>query len=258
MAESVAGKTAADEPFASENQLAEQCISAGDLVTAARLLVDIVAKDQANFRAYNNIGIVSWMRKSWEDAYAMFMKAVGVKPDYADALINLLDAALKLRRIGEILPCFEQALAQSPDNEEIRLIRDGIVQQGDGIYTSERGLMVGVYNPRVEEAQKLIAEGKLFPAMEKLLKINDEEGSSAEVFSGLGVISFYQQRYSDAFALFTESLKLNPTSRDDYLNLLDAAKLCGKVSEAKEFFGQYSRKFQFLSVLSPDFDAAKI
>jgi tetratricopeptide (TPR) repeat protein len=258
MAESTAGKTAVDEPFASENQLAEQCISSGDLVTAARLLVDIVAKDQANFRAYNNIGIVSWMRKSWEDAYAMFMKSVGIKPDYSDALINLLDAALKLRRIREILPCFERALAQSPDSGEIRLIRDGIVQQGDGIYTSERGLMVGVYNPRVEEAQKLIAEGKLFPAMEKLLKINDEEGPSAEVFSGLGVISFYQQRYSDAFTLFTESLKLNPTSRDDYLNLLDAAKLCGKVSEAKEFFGQYSRKFQFLSVLAADFDAAKI
>ena len=78
------------ELFAEENREAEAQISAGDLAAGARILVDIIGRDPRNFGAYNNIGIISWMRKAWEDAYSMFMKSVSLKPDYGDALINLL------------------------------------------------------------------------------------------------------------------------------------------------------------------------
>jgi hypothetical protein len=244
------------ELFAEENREAEAQISAGDLAAGARILVDIIGRDPRNFRAYNNIGIISWMRKAWEDAYSMFKKSVTIKPDYTDALINLFDGALKLRRISEALPCFETALAANPDLEEIRVIRDGIVAQGDGIYKSERGLVVGVHNQKIEDAQKLIAEGKMFLAMEKLLKIYDDEGPSAEVLSSLGVVSYYQKRYTDAFSLFFESLKLNPTSRDNFLNLLDAAKASDRVKEAKDIFASYLKEFPFLSVVADEFNAA--
>lgn len=256
MHDAKSGPVAPQELFVEENIQAEALISAGDLAGAARQLVEIIGKDHSNFRAYNNVGIVSWSREAWEDAYSMFKKSVTIKPDYTDALINLFDGALKLRRISEILPYFEAALKINPDLSEVRVIRDGIVAQGNGIYNSERGLLVGAYNPRVDEAQKLIAEGKLFLAMDKLLKIHDEEGPSAEVFSGLGVVSFYQKRFADAFSLFFESIKLNPTSRDNFLNLLDAAKSCGKTKEAKDIFAVYCKDFPFLSSISEDFDAA--
>jgi tetratricopeptide (TPR) repeat protein len=256
MPETKSANTAPSELFAEENMKAEALISEGDLAAAARILVDIVGKDAGNFRAYNNVGIISWSRKAWEDAYSMFKKSVTIKPDYTDALINLFDGALKLRRISEALSCFETALSLNPDLSEIRIIRDGIVAQDDGIYKSERGLVVGTYNPRVEEAQKLIAEGKMFVAMEKLLKIYDEEGPSADVLSGLGVISYYQKRYLDAFSLFFESIKLNPTSRDNFLNMLDASKQCDRIKTAKDIFGVYLKDFPFLSSIAPEFDAA--
>jgi tetratricopeptide (TPR) repeat protein len=242
--------------FEEENKQAEALIAAGDVAAAARVLVDVIGKDPSNYRAYNNVGIISWTRQAWEDAYSMFKKSATIKPDYTDALINLFDGALKLRRIAEALPFFESALSINPGIEEIRIIRDGIVAQGDGIYKSERGLIVGVYNPRVDEAQKLIAEGKLFVAMERLLKIHDEEGPSAEVLSGLGVVSFYQKRYTDAFSLFFESIKLNPTSQDNFLNLLDAAKACNRIDEARKIYGLYLKGFPFLAPLSAEFDAA--
>jgi tetratricopeptide (TPR) repeat protein len=243
--------------FADENRQAEALIGTGDLASAARILVDIIGKDPGNYRACNNVGIISWAREAWEDAYSMFKKSVTLKPDYTDALINLFDGALKLRRISEVLPFFEAALSANPGLEEVRIIRDGIVAQGDGIYRSERGLVVGVHNPRVEEAQKLIAEGKLFVAMEKLLKIHDEEGPSAEVLSGLGVISYYQQRYSDAFSLFFESIKLNPTSRDNFLNLMDAGRLCGRIDEAKKIYSLYLKEFPLLGSISAEFNTVK-
>jgi tetratricopeptide (TPR) repeat protein len=245
---------ARQERFTEENRRAEELISDSDLPAAAKILVDIIAKDESNYRAYNNIGIIAWMQKGWEDAYSMFKKAIHIRPDYADALINLFDAGLKLRRILEILPFFEKAVALAPDSEEIRIIRDSIVSQGDGIYKSERGLVVGVYNPRIDEAQQLIADGKLYLATEKLLKINDEEGQSAEVLSGLGVISYYQNRYEDAFTLFSEAIKLNPTSRDNFLNLLDAAKGCGKVETARALFESYRHDFRFLESIAKNFE----
>jgi tetratricopeptide (TPR) repeat protein len=240
--------------FSEENKKAEDLIAAGELSSAARILVDIIGKDGGNFAAFNNIGIISWMQKAWQDSYAMFKKAVELKPDFADALINLFDAALKLRRVKDALPCFDRALELQPACEDVRIIRDSIVEQGDEIYRSERGLVIGVYNPRVDEAQALIAEGKLYLAMEKLLKINDEEGPSSEVFSGLGVISYYQERYSDAFTLFLESIKLNPTSRDNFLNFLDAAKSCDRVKEAKDVYQLYLKTFPFLSSIAEEFE----
>jgi tetratricopeptide (TPR) repeat protein len=257
MADSTPLLSGSEELFAEENLKAEEHIAAGDLPSAAKILVDIVGKDASNWRAYNNIGIVSWMRKAWVDAYSMFKKAVDIKPDYADALINLFDGAIKLRCIVDAMPCFEKALFADPGLDEIRVIRDSIAEQGEGIYKSERGLIVGVYNPRVDEAQALIAEGKLYLAMENLLKINDEEGPSAEVFSGLGVVSYYQQRYEDAFALFIESIKLNPTVRDNFLNMLDAAKACGRVDDARQMFELYAKTFPFLTTIAADFEAVK-
>jgi tetratricopeptide (TPR) repeat protein len=257
MADTKSENSAPAELFVEQNTTAETLISKADLAEAARILVDIIGKDPGNFRAYNNVGIISWSREAWEDAYSMFKKSVTIKPDYADALINLFDGSLKLRRISDALPYFESALSANPGLEEIRIIRDSIVSQGDAIYKSERGLVVGVYNPRVDEAQKLIAEGKLFIAMEKLLKIHDEEGPSAEVLSGLGVVSYYQQRYADAFSLFFESIKLNPTSRDNFLNLLDAAKMCDRIDEARKIFGLYLKQFPFLGSISQEFADAQ-
>jgi tetratricopeptide (TPR) repeat protein len=246
------GSTESTELYVSENLAAEDLITKGDLPGAAKILVDIVSKAPNNYRAYNNIGIISWTRHAWEDAYTMFKRSVSIKPDYADALINLFDGALKLRRIAEVLPYFNTAVAANPMQEEIQIIRDSIASQGDGIYNSERGLVVGVYNPRVEQAHTLIADGKLFEAMDLLLKINDEEGPSAEVFSSLGVISYYQNRYADAFSLFIESIKLNPTSRDAYLNLFDAAKGCNRVKDAQEVYDIYVKDFPFLATIKDE------
>ena len=215
-----------EELFTEENSRAEDLISAGDLPAAARLLVEVIELDPNNYRTYNNFGIIAWTRKAWEDAYGMFKKAVEIKPDYLDGLMNLFDAALKLRRIADVRPIFEQARALQPHDEEIKIILEGILREGEDIYRSERGLRIGAYDPEIDRAQALLDAGKLHEAMVAYLNINDTKGPSDLAFSGLGVISFYQERYEDAFSLFAESIKLNPFSKENFLNLLDAAQAC--------------------------------
>lgn len=252
------GETAstAAERFADENFQAEERINAQDLPGAARILVGIVEHDPDNWRAANNMGIISWTRGAWEDAYAMFLRAVQLKPDYADALVNLFDAGLKLRRVHLLLPHFNRALELLGAHDEITIIRDSIRDQNDEIYQSERALKIGASSPTLDLANKLLEEMKLFEAMDKFLEVNDKEGPNADALCGLGIISYYQQRYDDAFTLFFESIKLNPTKNDTFLNLLDAGRASGKKELAKQIFDVYLKEMPFLNELKPEFEKA--
>ena len=241
------------ERFKEENLRAEEAITAGNLSEAAAILVNVVEKDPENWRAFNNMGILSWSQQVWNDAFTMFQKAVELRPDYSDALVNLFDAALKLKKISAIEHFFDEAATMLPENEEIRILRDSIREEGEEIYRSRRAYAIGIYHPIIEEAKKELDSGNLYKAMELFLQVNDKEGPTAETYCGLGIISYYQERFEDAFVLFSESLKLNPTDTDAFLNLLDAAKACGRVKDAQEFFTVFRREFDELAVLDESF-----
>jgi tetratricopeptide (TPR) repeat protein len=243
-----------NELFTEENDDAEALLTSGNMAGAARKLVEIVELDPCNYRAYNTIGLIAWIRKAWQDALGMFLKSVNLKPDYTDALLNLFDAALKLHCVWEIEPFFKRAGLLRPFDQEIKTIHQCIISEGDGIYKSERALRIGTYNPRLDAAEALIAEGNFDDATKQFIKIHDAEGPSDRGFCGLGVISFHQQRYADAFSLFAESVKLNPTSCDNFLNMLDAAKACGRQNDAKALFQSYLNKFPFLKELETKFE----
>lgn len=241
------------ERFKEENIQAEEAITAGKPSEAAAILVNIVENDPENWRAFNNMGILSWSQQAWNDAYTMFRKSVELRPDYTDALVNLFDAALKLRKISDIQHFFDDASEALPENEEITILRNSIREEGEEIYRSKRAYSVGIFHPVIEEAKKELNSGNLYKAMELFLQVNDNEGPTPETFCGLGIISYYQERYEDAFVLFSESLKLNPTDTDTFLNLLDAAKACDRLNDARDFFAAFRSEFNELAVLDESF-----
>lgn len=240
--------------YVDENIAAEKFIEQDDLPNAARILVDIVEKDINNYRAFNNIGIISWKQEEWEAAYDSFLQSVKINPIYNDGIINLYDAALKLKRAHLILPFLQRGIEQKPDDEEIRILAESIENQGDDVYLSERALNIGFYNPKVDEANLLVENGELNKAMELFMEINDQEGPNADVFSGLGVISYYQKRYEDAFSLFLESIKLNPLSADCFLNLMDASLECNLEDEAWRLFNACAEEFPVLMQIKPQLE----
>lgn len=243
-----------ENPFVEQNLEAENAISNGNDTEAARILVSIIEKDPNNWRAYNNMGILSWNRKSWTDAFTMFKKAVSLCPDYEDALVNLFDAALKLKRVDEVKSLFDRALEFNPDLNDIKSIKNAITSLQDDIYTTKRALSLGFFSPVIEEAEKELQTGNYSLAIEKYLRSIDTEGPSAAAYCGLGVISFHQQRYKDAFSLFIESIKLNPSDPETFLNLLDTSKVIGQTNVAKEFFTIYRSEFPELDSIAEDFN----
>lgn len=240
--------------FVEENMQAEDAITNGNEPLAAGILVSIIEKDPSNFRAFNNMGILSWHRKCWTDAFTMFKKAVSLRPDYEDALVNLFDAALKLKQVAEVKLIFDNALAINPDLKDIRVICNSIASLDNDIYLSKRALSLGFSSIFIEEGEKELKSGNYYAAMDKFLKSNDIDGPNAPAFCGLGIISYYQQRYKDAFNLFVESIKLNPSDPETYLNLLDASKEIGKENTAKELFSIYKNDFPELESIANYFD----
>ncbi|HEX2959945.1 MAG TPA: hypothetical protein VHO70_24125 [Chitinispirillaceae bacterium] len=241
------------ELFINENETAEKLITAGNHPEAAGMLVSIIQKDNKNWRAFNNIGILSWVRENWVDAYMMFKKAVEIKPDYADSLVNLFDAALKLRKIAEIIPLFELAVQSNPLLEDVAIILEQMKVQGEDIYICKRALQIGIFSPLIDEAKKALKRGNDIDALDLFLKSNDTEGPSAAAFCGMGIVAFNQKKYLDAMSLFMESLKLNPLDFDTYFNLLDAGKACGRVDDVKKVFEIYRKELPELDEIAPEF-----
>lgn len=235
--------------FVDDNITAEEAIAANELSKAAGILVKIVGLDPENARAFNNMGILAWTQNNWDDAYTMFTKSVLLQPEYTDALVNLFDAALKLKKIDEITPFFDKACTIAPENEELRILCESIHEQGDALYTSKRAFSIGEHNPLIDEAKKELDSGNLYKAMELFIRVNDEYGPTAAAFCGLGIISYYQERYNDALVLFIESIKLNPSDTDTFLNLLDAATACNKKGDAIAIFETYRTDFPELALL---------
>ncbi|NLD99255.1 MAG: tetratricopeptide repeat protein [Fibrobacter sp.] len=248
--------TFTEDKFAEDNSKAEESIAAGDYPEAARILVKIVENDPLNSRAYNNLGVISWIRSFWMDAYVMFKKSIECNPVYEDALHNLFDASLKLKKVNEIIPCFENALILNPYLDEIKEVLEIIKTSGDSIYCSQRALAIGIYNPICDEAEKELNSGNLPKAAELFLKVIDTQGPDARSFCGLGIIAYNQQNYSDAFALFIESIKLNPVDTDTYLNLLDAALQCNKLEVALDLYKSNKQLYPNLEQISEKFNNA--
>jgi tetratricopeptide (TPR) repeat protein len=240
--------------FGEENSRAELAITNGRIQEAAQLLIDIIDKDPDNWRAYNNLGILSWSTSKWIDAYQLFKKAVSLKGDFEDALVNLFDAALKLRKINEVSTLFNAAIEINPSLNDVRVIYETIIGMKDEIYQSKRALSIGFYSPVLGEAEKLLEEGNYYAAANKFLESVDTDGPNGPAYCGLGIISYYKQKFHDAYSLFIESIRLSPCDPETYLNLLDVAKEIGKTDVAKEIFNVYKKEFPELENVAQHFN----
>lgn len=222
--------------YVQENERAEELIMGDQLPEAAGVLVNIIDNDPGNSRAFNNLGVIAWRMENWYDAFGLFKEALQKKPDYADAAANLFDLALKTRQIDLVRDMLILASELLPYDEELEDIAQGLREDGDDIYYCGRAMQQGYYHPDIEHANSLVEAGELAEATLAYLKIMDEQGELAEVYNGLGVISFHEKRYEDAFHLFLEAIKQNPINRDMFFNFFDAAKALGAEDSAIEVY----------------------
>jgi tetratricopeptide (TPR) repeat protein len=215
---------------------AAQKICDKDYKNAMSILVEIIDEIPDCALAYNYLGIIAWEEKRWEDCYGLFKEAVTLDNKNEDAINNLVDAAFKLHKINDIMKLVEKSVHENPESKELSEIYNVLSDKDNDIYKCDRALYIGYYHPLIEEGDNLIKQGSYDEARVKYIEAFDAAGPSAEAYNGLGIVSFNAREYRDAFLLFFESLKNNPTNIDTFLNFFDSAKSCGEEETALKVY----------------------
>jgi len=233
--------------FTTLNVKAEEQIMGDNLPEAAGTLMQIVDSDPLNSRAFNNLGIIAWKQENWYDAFGLFKHAVELQNDFLDAGANLFDLALKTRKIDEVRELLITVAELNPDDEEFEDIALGLHNDGDDIYYCGRCLQQGYYHPDLAHADLLVEAGEYKEATQIYFEVMDTQGDLAEVYNGLGVVSYYENRLEDAFSLFLEAIKQNPVNRDMFMNFFDIAKVINAQESAAEVFYTCKKEYPQLA-----------
>ncbi|MDR0304134.1 MAG: tetratricopeptide repeat protein [Chitinispirillales bacterium] len=231
---------------------AAQKICDKDYKNAMSILVDVIDEDPNCALAYNYLGIIAWEESRWEDSYGLFKEAATLDKGNEDAINNLIDSAFKLHKIEDIIPIVETAAQENPQSEELTGIYKTLSDKTNDIYKCDRALHIGWYNPLIEAGDNFAQSGNYDEARRKYIEAFDTSGPSAEAYNGLGIIQFNAKEYREAFLLFFESIKMNPTNIDTFLNLFDSAKNCGEEETALQIYETLAAEYSHLKRLKEE------
>ena len=228
-----------------------------------------------NAQALNNLGIIQYERKQFQDAVASYRQALELRPNMAEALNNLGNA---LRLTGDIdgaLHAYQEALTQRAVYPEVYNNLGTLLQQDRKLEEAEHALRKAIQqNPRYIEAHnnlaqllsaqkqevealRILAEALKFapknvqtllitakiqlrrsnlPAAEQGVRLAlQEEPENPEALTVLGQILHETDRYDEALEVLDRALKKAPEN-PEALNFYGVAlKSVGRLDEAREY-----------------------
>jgi len=187
---------------------------------------DTLAKNPGCWMACNNLGLSLESNGDPADAYTLYVRALQIKPDYADAHINLANLLGRAGRLPEAAEHFEEASRLEPGNPRapydygLALAQAGKWREAIDRY--EEALRV---QPRYADAHNNLANA--------LSQVGDVTGAVihyeaalgidpdfAEARNNLAVLLASQGRTQEAIAQYREALHINP----------DYAKACNNLA----------------------------
>lgn len=92
----------------------------GDYANAIIGFCNVLDEDPDNVEAINGVGIAAYYKGDYQDAFRLFLKSVQLKPIDKDSLLNLWDAANKLKIKDQVKPVLENAVSVDPTLVEIQ------------------------------------------------------------------------------------------------------------------------------------------
>lgn len=174
------------------------------------------------------------------------------EPQNATALRGLLEVRLKMGDIQGAIAPLEQLVKLNPDQTDYAVLlaqakqkigdREGAAQTYRTILTSKPGnlnALQGLVSLLIEQNRPEAAVGLLQDTLKTATPINDIQPGSVDIISVqllLGQVYANQQRYTEAIAIYDESIKAN---KQDFRPVLAKAlilKQQGKDAEAKPLF----------------------
>jgi tetratricopeptide (TPR) repeat protein len=183
------GDPAAEKAMAELRASVEQAIALtkeGKLDEAEAIYKDLAAKNPTRHQLFYNLGVVQAQKKDAASAEASYLKALEVKPDYAEAQNALNTLYLSTGQAAKANELAAKAAAANPNDARAQF------QVGYVAFNS----------------------GKYDEAAEAFKKAETLDPNHAETYYFLGTIALSQNKLEDCVARFEKYLALAPTGQN--------------------------------------------
>jgi len=162
-----------------------------ELAAAMAMLEDVLKEDPKVIDAWFTLGNMAGRRGRQEDAIAHFKRALALKPDDEEAVINMAHAYRKMGRDDDALVGYRRFLDLDPKNAQVHY----------------------------EIAQIMIDRGDYATAATELKAALDVEPKMAAARNAMGVVALNQGDLPSADAQIRQALELKPDVRLAHFNL---------------------------------------
>ena len=181
----------------------------GQLLHAERVCRELLQSFPRSLVLLNILGVALCGQGKFQEAVAVYKKAIQLKPDYADAFCNLGNALKELGRLKEAVQNFGKAIQVKPDFEE-------------------------AYNNRGAALKDL---GQLQEAVASYDKAIQLKPDYIEAYNNRGLALKDLGQLQEAVANYKKAIQLRPDLPEAYSNHGNALKDLGRLDEAVENFG---------------------
>ncbi|WP_243546996.1 tetratricopeptide repeat protein [Pseudodesulfovibrio tunisiensis] len=125
----------------------------------ALLMYEKAHRIEPTDKSFSGIGLIRMERGSKEDAFSLFLSAIGLNPENMVALFSLIRLAHELDRLEEIVPHLENYLEIDPSKHEVRYSLAGCLvcldRKDEARAQLERILEM---DPEFEAAREMLAQ----------------------------------------------------------------------------------------------------
>ncbi|MGD9228939.1 MAG: tetratricopeptide repeat protein [Desulfobacterales bacterium] len=191
---------------------------------------DCVKKSPQKARPYNNLGVALADERRYNEAVALYHKALQIDPYYPNAYANLGFTLAKQGKVEEGITQFLKALQIKPrDHETLSNLGVALIMQEqyeEAIKYLSKALEI---NPHFAKAHNnlgvaLRRQNRLQEAMDYFRSAIQLDPDYAEAYNNLGVTLATQGRYEEAITQFSAALEINPGYTNARQNLEKSLK----------------------------------
>jgi tetratricopeptide (TPR) repeat protein len=195
-------------------------------------------KNPACWMCYNNLGFVLYGQGKIDEATPLYIKALEIKPDYAEALNNVGVLLSSQRQPGPATTRFQQALSLKPN------YADALNNLGNVLVTQDKPQEAMPYLEKALQLRPDYAEAKLNmgAALLKMNRIADAitnlkdatrlKPDYAEAHGILGVAWYTSGQVAEAKAEFEQAIRLKPEFVPPHRDLAEAYWELGRADDA--------------------------
>ena len=207
----------------------------GDLVNYIHHLERYVELNPEDASALNELGVARWQQERFDEAIALFEKAVSYNGNHPDHIKNLADAYLSQEEFQKAIPLYVYLIQKYPqDSEAYQRLAMLYIENGD--YESARLLLDKALEyhpedrylqdwrrlldtPRVYLAYQFINAGELDTARALLEEELTENPDQLAARLGLGSVLFQQKNYLAAKHIYQQTLTKYPDNAESLFYL---------------------------------------